>query len=93
VLGVITGALGIAAIAATTVAVEGVVLRHLEHQLSVLEGIDRAAIEAISSIACDERQHHDDASLLGFQNAFWSKVLTPIVSASTEAVIWLGMRL
>jgi ubiquinone biosynthesis monooxygenase Coq7 len=93
VLGVITGALGSAAIAATTVAVESVVLRHLEHQISILQGVDPAAIQAIAAIAADEQQHHDDASLLGSQGGFWPRVLTPIVSASTEAVIWLGMRL
>ena len=92
-LGAITGLLGCSAIAATTTAVESVVLRHLEHQITLLQGHDPAAISAISSIVAEEQQHHDQS--LGHVQAgtFWSRVLTPIVSASTEAVIWLGMRL
>jgi len=93
VLGAITGLLGRSAIAATTIAVESVVLRHLQHQLAVLHGHDPAAVSAISSIVDEEQQHHDQS--LGHIQAgtFWPKVLTPIVSASTESVIWLGMRL
>jgi ubiquinone biosynthesis monooxygenase Coq7 len=47
VLGAITGLLGSSAIAATTAAVEGVVLQHLEHQLVVLQGHDRADLPPI----------------------------------------------
>ncbi len=93
VLGLVTGLLGSSAIAATTVAVESVVLRHLEQQLVLLRGIDPAAIAAISSIVTEERQHHDLSASHISVDKFWPKVLTPIVSASTEAVIWLGMRL
>lgn len=93
VLGLITGICGRGAIAATTVAVERVVLRHLEQQLLVLRGNDPAAVSAISAIIAEEQQHHDrSASHIRVGN-FWPKVLTPVVSASTEAVIWLGMRL
>lgn len=93
VLGIITGLLGTNAIAATTVAVERVVLRHLEHQLTTLRGSDPAAAAAISAIVAEERQHHDDSASHLRPGTFWPKVLTPIVSASTESVIWLGMRL
>jgi ubiquinone biosynthesis monooxygenase Coq7 len=93
VLGAITGLLGANAIAATTVAVESVVLRHLEHQLATLRGTDPAAISAISAIVAEERQHHDDSASHVQAGTFWPRVLTPIVSASTESVIWLGMRL
>lgn len=92
-LGVITGLLGSNAIAATTVAVESVVLRHLEHQLSVLHGNDPFAVSAISAIVADERQHHDQSANRLQGGRFWPRVLTPVVAASTEAVIWLGMRL
>jgi ubiquinone biosynthesis monooxygenase Coq7 len=92
VLGLITGLLGSSAIAATTVAVERVVLRHLEQQLSVLQGTDPFAVAAISAIVLEERQHHDRSAAQVMSSRFWSKVLTPIVSASTEAVIWAGMR-
>jgi ubiquinone biosynthesis monooxygenase Coq7 len=93
VLGLITGLLGSSAIAATTVAVESVVLRHLEQQLVALQGNDPAAVTAISAIVSEERQHHDQSAAHVQAGTFWPKILTPIVSASTETVIWLGMRL
>lgn len=92
-LGVVTGLLGTAAIAATTAAVEAVVLRHLDHQLSVLQDQDPSAAAAISSIVADEQQHHDQSLGHARPGTFWPKLLTPVVSASTEAVIWVGMRL
>ena len=92
VLGLITGAFGRRAIAATTVAVERVVLRHLEQQLDQLRGKDEAAVKAIESIVTEERQHHDHSASHITVGQFWPRVLSPIVSASTEAVIWVGMR-
>ena len=92
-LGFVTGILGRRAIAATTVAVERVVLRHLAHQLSVLRGRDSAATAAIASIVEDEQQHHDRSALHSRAGGFWPAVLTPVVSVSTELVIWSGMRL
>ena len=93
VLGAITGLLGANSIAATTVAVESVVLRHLEHQLAILGSSDPGAVAAISAIVAEERQHHDDSASRLQAGTFWLKALTPIVSGSTEAVIWLGTRL
>ena len=92
ILGVVTGAFGRRAIAATTVAVERVVLRHLEQQLTLLSGKDEMATEAIASIVTEERQHHDQSATHIAFDRFWSRILSPIVSASTEAVIWIGMR-
>ena len=91
-LGLVTGLFGRRAIAATTVAVERVVLRHLEHQLETLRGKDEAATKAIESIVIEERQHHDQSASHITVGRFWPRVLSPIVSASTEAVIWVGMR-
>lgn len=93
VLGIVTGIFGAGAISATTVAVESVVLRHLQHQLVALQGVDSAAASAISSIVVEEQEHHDRSANHSKSGQFWPAVLTPIVSASTEAVIWLGMRL
>lgn len=93
VLGLGTGLLGRPAIAATTVAVEQVVLRHLKHQLVVLAGKDDSAVRAISRIVDEEQQHHDQSASHLVESRFWLKVLIPIVAASTESVIWLGMRL
>jgi 3-demethoxyubiquinol 3-hydroxylase len=91
-LGLITGLLGRRAICATTVAVERVVLRHLEHQLILLRN-DALAVQAIESIVHEEREHHDRSAVLAQEGRAWVKVLTPIVSAATETVIWLGMKL
>jgi 3-demethoxyubiquinol 3-hydroxylase len=91
-LGLVTGLLGHRAIAATTVAVERVVLRHLEQQVTQLRGKDDAAVKAIEAIVSEERQHHDQSASHIAAGQFWPKVLSPIVSASTEAVIWVGMR-
>jgi ubiquinone biosynthesis monooxygenase Coq7 len=93
VLGLITGLLGQVAIAATTVAVERVVLRHLQHQLEVLQGVDTAAIRAIAAIVEEEQQHHDGSRRHLPAGSLWVKTMTPVVSAATETVIWLGMRL
>jgi ubiquinone biosynthesis monooxygenase Coq7 len=92
VLGLITGLLGRSAIAATTVAVERVVLRHLEHQVASLGSGDPEAVAAITSIIDDEREHHDASALKVRAGQFWPRILTPVVAASTEVVIWLGMR-
>ncbi len=94
-LGLVTALFGRSAIATTTVAVERVVLRHLQRQLNELRGVDDAAASAISSIVQEEQQHHDSsaAHIQGRASAFWFRLLTPVVAASTETVIWLGMRL
>jgi 3-demethoxyubiquinol 3-hydroxylase len=92
-LGVVTGLLGRSAIAATTVAVERVVLRHLQHQLLELRDRDPEAVATISAIVAEEREHHDRSVAHLEANAFWPRLLTPIVAASTESVIRLGMRL
>jgi 3-demethoxyubiquinol 3-hydroxylase len=88
-----TGLCGRPSICATTVAVERVVLRHLEAQLRDLRESDPEAHRAISSIMEDEQAHHDRAALEKRQGIFWPRVLRPLVSASTEVVIWLGMHL
>ena len=91
-LGLVTGLFGRRAIATTTVAVERVVLRHLEQQLMLLAGRDEAAAKAIASIVAEERQHHDRSAFHIDADRFWLRILSPVVAASTEAVIWIGMR-
>jgi ubiquinone biosynthesis monooxygenase Coq7 len=93
VLGLVTGFCGRPSIAATTVAVETVVLRHLEAQMSVLSSADPAAVSAIRSIFDDELAHRNRAANESRAGIFWPRVLRPLVSWATEAVIWLGMRL
>jgi ubiquinone biosynthesis monooxygenase Coq7 len=93
VLGILTGLCGKHAIAATTVAVERVVLRHLEHQAAILSNRDPAAVAAIEAIIQDEKLHHDQSASHVHADGLWYKLLSPVVAASTEAVIWSGMRL
>ena len=90
-LGIVSGLLGVQAIAATTVAVERVVLRHLTRQLADLGDRDPDAVAAISAILKDEQQHHDQSAVRVDDTAF-TRALGAIVSAATEFVIWTGMR-
>lgn len=91
-LGLMTGLLGGQAIAATTAAVERVVLRHLDEQLTVLKS-DQAATAAIMAIIDDERQHHDLSLRRIARDTLVVRAVTRLVEASTETVIWLGMKL
>lgn len=93
VLGLVTGLLGASAIAATTAAVEATVLKHLHAQLAELRDTDPAAVAVISAIVDEEQAHHDLSAAQVEAGAFWPRLLTPVVSASTEVVIRLGMRL
>jgi ubiquinone biosynthesis monooxygenase Coq7 len=91
VLGVVTGLLGRRAIALTTEAVESVVLKHLEHQLSTLSTTDPEAAGVIGQIVADEQEHHDrSASRLSRPHPI-DRLLGPAVRTATEGVIWLGM--
>ena len=92
-LGVITGLFGRRAIAATTVAVESVVLKHLAQQVRDLQGEDMAAVAAISAIIDEEKLHHDQSASHLSSGHFWPKLISPVVAFSTEAVIWAGMRI
>lgn len=92
VLGLVTGLCGRKAILATTVAVESVVLKHLAHQLHVLRDSDPQAVVAIASIVEEEQQHHDQSAAQIDPRDPWSRALNPVVTAWTEAVIWMGMR-
>jgi len=68
------------------------VLGHLADQLERLRGKDEAAVRAISAIVAEEQQHHDLSASHMAEDRFWPTVLSPVVAASTEAVIWVGMR-
>lgn len=92
VLGLITGLYGRKAIMTTTVAVESVVLKHLAHQLHTLRDIDPQAVSAIASIVAEEQHHHDQSAAQIDVSDPWFRLLTPVVTAWTEAVIWMGMR-
>ncbi len=92
VLGFITGLLGQNAIAATTFAVEKVVLSHLEKQLTYLKNTHTEAYGCVSSIVADEKAHHDAAEQQLRKEGFLEQTIIQIVSLSTRAVIRFGMR-
>jgi ubiquinone biosynthesis monooxygenase Coq7 len=92
-LGVVTGLLGRKAIAATTVAIERVVLRHMQEQVAALDGVDESAADALRRTICEEQEHHDRSAARFPAGSWWPRIIDPLVSSSTEAVIWLGMRL
>ena len=92
-LGFVSGLCGPNAVAATTVAVEQVVLRHLKNQMEYLSQHDEIAFDIVSSIIEEEAAHRDRAASAVDEKSFWLAVFTPIVAASTEAVIWVGMHL
>lgn len=93
VLGIATGLLGGRAMATTTVAVERVVLRHLQVQLRELDQADPAAVAAIAAIVGDEQTHHDRSAMRAGAQGQCDRLLAALVSGATESVIWLGMRL
>jgi len=92
-LGAVTGIAGRGAIAATTVAIERVVLRHMADQLRALSSIDEDAVQALRAIMAEEQEHHDVSAARLANGGVWPRIVDPIVSASTHWVIWLGMRL
>ncbi|MFZ3003155.1 MAG: demethoxyubiquinone hydroxylase family protein [Undibacterium umbellatum] len=92
VLGAFTALFGRRAIAATTVAVERVVLRHLQSQLAILKNLDAEAVGVIAAIVEDEQMHHDQSVAHLGQSTVCSKFLQTMVAGATEMVIWSGMR-
>jgi 3-demethoxyubiquinol 3-hydroxylase len=93
ILGFLTGLIGAKGIAATTLAIESVVLRHLDAQVAELKATDPRAAATIAQIIADEQEHHD-ASLAQFDGRSpLYRGIRAIVSSSTELVIWLGMKL
>ena len=91
VLGLITGMIGPRAIALTTEAVESVVLRHLQHQLTTLSSNDPVAAAVIKQIVQDEQEHHDRSAERLSKPPALDRLLARAVRAATETVIWLGM--
>jgi ubiquinone biosynthesis monooxygenase Coq7 len=92
-LGIFTGLIGQKAIAVTTVAVERVVLRHLEAYQDALLIDDPDAWRALSLIVEDEKAHHDRFAEGMPPSGPLMRLLDRIVALGTEAVIWTGMRL
>lgn len=92
-LGTVTGLAGRQAIAATTVAIERVVLRHMHEQLQALDGVDQRAADTLRRIIVEEQEHHDRSATQIGRKGPLPKLIDPLVTWATEAVIWLGMRI
>lgn len=92
-LGTITGLLGREAISATTVAVERVVLRHLELQVAQLRYADAEAATVIEQIIHEEQEHHNRSAARLPDRSIIAWVIDRVVTAATETVIWIGLRL
>jgi ubiquinone biosynthesis monooxygenase Coq7 len=93
VLGFLTGLMGARSIATATVAVERVVLRHLQRQLREIGTTDPAATTAISAILSEEQFHHDQSAAHIRHAGVIDRGIGSVISAATEAVIWIGMRI
>lgn len=93
VLGLLTGLMGARSIATATVAVERVVLRHLQEQLRAIGTTDPAATIAISAILSEEQHHHDQSAARIRHTGVIDRMTGSVISAATETVIWLGMRI
>lgn len=92
-LGLLSAMLGRSAIAATSYAVEHVVLQHLQQQLVQLKHSDKQAYHTVHAIIADEQAHHDRAASQINHRHPVLRLYISAVSAITEIVIWLGMRL
>jgi 3-demethoxyubiquinol 3-hydroxylase len=92
VMGFVSALFGKAGIMACTLAVESVVVNHLNGQLVYLEmKHDRQAYDAVKSILEDEKNHRDVGQQAGGSKFFYAPFRL-MISAFTECVIRIGMR-
>jgi len=92
-LGLMTGLMGARFIATATVAVERVVLRHLQRQLLDIGMTDPDATAAISAILSEEQYHHDQSAAHIRHTGVFDRMIGAVISGATESVIWIGMRI
>jgi ubiquinone biosynthesis monooxygenase Coq7 len=92
-LGAVTALLGRGAIAATTIALESVVVRQLSQQRAELAADDPAVAGLIASIVEDEALQRDRSLDAIDTHSAWLRGVSAIAGRATEAAIWLGMKL
>lgn len=92
-LGFTTGLMGVQFIAIATVAVERVVLLHLQQQLLNIGATDPDASAAISAILSEEQHHHDQSAIHIRHAGVIHRIIGAVISVVTESVIRIGMRI
>jgi ubiquinone biosynthesis monooxygenase Coq7 len=89
-LGFLTGLLGRQGIWICTAAVEAAVHRHLEDQLLFLRDRDSDLYSIIKAIQREELMHLSHAQERIVTRTLWSRLLSGLVSKSTNVAIWLS---
>jgi len=89
-LGLVSSLLGRQGIWICTAAVESAVHRHLEDQLRFLRDRDDDLCSLILSIQDEEVAHLQHAQQRIVTQAPWARLLSALISACTDAVIWLS---
>lgn len=93
VMGFVSSLLGRRGIMACTWAVESVVVKHLESQLSYLREVDdEQAYNTVRKIMEDEINHREEGLNKGGNTNIWYQPLRCSISLFTEGVIRFGMR-
>lgn len=92
VLGTITAWMGRGGIMACTSAVERTVQRHLQEQIHFLSSRDAALAAVVRDVQSEENAHLDHADRHHDGTSFVSRIVTWIVSAATETMIFLSTR-
>ncbi|MEI7669621.1 MAG: demethoxyubiquinone hydroxylase family protein, partial [Pseudomonadota bacterium] len=88
-LGLFTALLGRNAILVCTASVEETVHRHLKEQIAFLYGKDDVLKDIIEKIKIEEDKHLEFAKN-NMKDNIINKPLDKIISAVTEAIIWLS---
>ena len=91
-LGLMTGLFGRAGVYACTIAVERTVHEHLLQQIAVLDDADPAVSQVVSTILVEEDEHLAHAARHQKDGGLLMKTLAAVVSAATEALIFISTR-
>ena len=92
VLGWMTARLGPTGLMVCTAAVERTVHRHLDEQIAYLKTRDPDLADIIRGIRVEEDAHLDFAEANHVTGTLFARGLSLVVSAATEALIWISTR-
>jgi len=91
-LGLLTGLFGRQGILVCTAAVEGVVHGHLDQQITYLDRHDPEVAGVVRAILVEELEHLDFALSQLDRNNVSLGLLSQMIEAATEGLIWLSTR-